>query len=73
VRSGERASFLRAAPMVATGDSAAAAPGAAPETVGPEAPAEEAPGEHDNLQVGPEDPAPLPVPEPPAPEGTSVE
>jgi hypothetical protein len=73
VRSGERASFLRAAPMVATGESAAAAPGEAPETVGPEAPTDEAPGEHDNLQVGPEDPAPLPVPEPPAPEGTSVE
>jgi len=76
VRSGERASFLRAAPMVATGggDGAGVAPGAeaSPEVVGPEAP-DEAPGDpNENLQVGPEEPA-LPVPEPAAPEGTSVE
>lgn len=74
VRSGERASFLRAAPMVATGEGAApAGEGPPPEQVGPEAPGDEAPADHDNLQVGPEEPAPLPLPEPSAPEGTSVE
>ncbi len=71
VRSGERPSFLRAAPMVATGGdgSNAATPVEAPppDVVGPEAPApEEAPPDHE----GPEEPA---VPEPPAPDGTTVE
>jgi len=71
VRSGERASFLRAAPMVATGEGGASLGGASPggESVEPQplddgaaggdpgAPAEEVP----------------PPPEAPAPEGTSVE
>jgi hypothetical protein len=75
VRSGERASFVRVAPMVAGGDGpAAAAPAAAPAPdadghviEGPEAPAEEQPAESNPaLDNGP-------PPESPAPDGTSVE
>jgi hypothetical protein len=75
VRSGERSSFLRAAPMVATGEAPKAAPRApapeaAPADNAPEAPpADDAPGDREGA---PDDA--LPVPEPPAaPEGTSVE
>jgi hypothetical protein len=85
VRSGERASFLRAAPMVAQGGDASAGGGApaeavpAPDTGGPEAPAPdtvgpEAPADHDAPPGSGEDPGPLlPEPAPAAPEGTSVE
>jgi hypothetical protein len=68
VRSGERSSFLRAAPMVATGAAAGApAPGG-----GQEAPAEggqeTAPAEHEGAPA-----EEAPALEVPAPEGTSVE
>lgn len=75
VRSGERPSFVRAAPLVAGADgpAAAAVPApAAPDTdghviEGPEAPAEEQPAEpNPALDNGP-------PPEQPAPDGTSVE
>jgi hypothetical protein len=75
VRSGERPSFVRGAPMVAGADgpaSAAAAPAPAPDgeghvIEGPEAPAEEQPAEpNPALDNGP-------PPEQPAPDGTSVE
>jgi hypothetical protein len=77
VRSGERPSFVRGAPLVAGADgagAAAAAPAAAPAPdgdghviEGPEAPAEEQPAEPSpGLDNGP-------PPEQPAPDGTSVE
>lgn len=72
VRSGERSSFLRAAPMVATGDAASAGPAVrrgAGEPAPEAAPGDEAPG--DGLAPGAPDDAP--AAEPPAPEGTSVE
>jgi hypothetical protein len=68
VRSGERASFLRAAPMVA-GSDGPPAPGGAPAgegSVEPQ-PADDGAGDHEGA---PADEAP---PEAPAPEGTSVE
>jgi hypothetical protein len=70
VRSGERASFLRAAPMVAGSDGAAKTPGAAAAGDGlvePQ-PADDAAGDHEGA---PQEDAP--PPEAPAPEGTSVE
>jgi hypothetical protein len=75
VRSGERPSFVRVAPMVAGADgpaTAVAAPAPAPDgdghvIEGPEAPAEEQPAENNPaLDNGP-------PPEQPAPDGTSVE
>jgi hypothetical protein len=74
VRSGERSSFLRAAPMVATGEAgnrprrSAAAPG---ENAPDAPPAEDAPSERD-VAPGQDDGPPAPEP-PAAPEGTSVE
>jgi hypothetical protein len=71
VRSGERSSFLRAAPMVATGKAAKAgtAARAAGEGSAEAPPADEGPADRD----GAPDEAPA-APEPPAaPEGTSVE
>jgi hypothetical protein len=74
VRSGERSSFLRAAPMVATGDAAGGGPavrGGAPGEAAPDAPpGEEAPPADGVAPGAPED---VPASEPPAPEGTSVE
>jgi hypothetical protein len=72
VRSGERSSFLRAAPMVATGEGGNLGGGLlnidGPQSPG-DAPSDDAPADRDN---SPDD-APA-VPEPvPAPEGTSVE
>jgi hypothetical protein len=71
VRSGERASFLRAAPLVAGSEGGAQAPGGeAAEgegTVEPQ-PTDDGAGEH---EAAPPDEAP--PPEAPAPEGTSVE
>jgi hypothetical protein len=73
VRSGERSSFLRAAPMVATGDAPGAGPaargGAAGEAAPDAPPGEEAPA--DGLAPGA--PEEVPAPELQAPEGTSVE
>ena len=75
VRSGERTSFLRAAPMVARGEGAGqplranpALDNGPPPEGAPEAPADDAPD-----PSGPPPPEEAPAQELPAPEGTSVE
>jgi hypothetical protein len=67
VRSGERSSFLRALPMVATGGGNARGAQAPTEINLDGAPAEDAPAD------GPPPPDDAPAQEAPAPEGTSVE
>jgi len=69
VRSGERASFLRAAPMVATGEGGGTQPGQGPAGNGAEpAPLDDAAGDHEGAPM-----EEAPQPADPAPDGTSVE
>jgi hypothetical protein len=74
VRSGERSSFLRAAPMVATGEARKVGPRSAaeagPADNAPDGPADDAPSDREGAPAPDEAP---PAPEPAAPEGTSVE